>query len=468
MTTNAIETRDRSMYIVLLSGGSGKRLWPLSNASRSKQFIKLLRDPETGAPCSMIQRVWGQLKTFGLADKTVICASAAQVELIQNQLKDVHIAIESARRDTYPAVALSCLYLRDRMGAAPDDIVCVLPVDPYADAAYFETLSSLPEILKTSGGEIALMGVQPTEPSTKLGYIVPSQNHGRYLAVDSFREKPDEAAARQLIAKGALWNCGVFCLQIRTIFQSLSKYGIPAHYDAVFKNYDRLPKISFDYEVLERCQNLVAVGFNGLWKDLGTWNALSGEMAESSIGYCLVDPTCENTHVINETDLPVAAVGTRDLVVVSSYDGVLVAHKDHTERIKDITGGLERPPMYEERRWGSIKVLDMAETGDGMRCMTRKVHMLAGQNLSYHSHEHREEVWTLLSGKAVFLVNGKHRELWSGDSIHIGRGAMHTFQAKTELTLLEVQVGSSLDDTDTRRAASQWDEIEALAAVDPR
>ena len=448
------------MYIILLSGGSGKRLWPLSNALRSKQYIKLLTNGKTGGLCSMIQRVWGQLTDAGLAKNSIICASRAQVEIIKSQLSNVGIAVESTRRDTFPAVALSCTYLKDKLGASDEDVVCVLPVDPYTDATFFETIKKLPGVLKASGAEVVLMGAKPTEPSGKYGYIIPAEDAGAYIRVDSFREKPDEATARELIGQGALWNCGVFCLRIGDVLRRLSRYGAPSNYDSLYGQYELLPKISFDYEVLEKSRKLAAVGFEGLWKDLGTWDALSAEMGKTAVGNCILDASCKNTHVVNEMDIPVVATGVRDLMIVASYDGILIADKGRTHQIKDLVAGLDRPPMYEERGWGTVKVLDIFQMQDGQYNVTRKLQIFKGQNLSYHFHKGRDEVWTILGGKAEFIIDGKRRDLWAGDSIRITRGMRHTVRATTELIVLEVQVGEKVDDQDIHRIAFEWEEIQ--------
>ena len=452
------------MYIVLLSGGSGKRLWPLSNALRSKQYIKLLQDPISGKPCSMIQRVWGQLTASRLADNSIICASKAQVEIIRSQLGNVGIAVESSPRDTFPAVALSCTYLKDKLGASETDVVCIIPVDPFTDTTYFETLKKLPKVLASSGAEIALMGAMPTDPSSKYGYIVPAEDRGMYFRVDSFREKPDEATARSLIDKGALWNCGIFCLRIGDILKRLQKYEAPANYDNLYEQYELLPRTSFDYEVLEKAHNLAAVGFYGLWKDLGTWNALSEEMRQTSIGNCIMDASCQSTHVVNELDIPVVTAGAKNLMVVASYDGILIADKEETPRIKELVHKLDIPPMYEERRWGTIKVLDTWRISDGLYSMTRKVKVYKGQNLSYHYHDYRDEVWTILGGRAVLVVEGERRDLSTGDSIRISRGMWHTVLAGTELILLEVQVGEIVGDQDIHRIAYEWNEINQVIA----
>ena len=312
-----LQTNHGTLYTVLLSGGSGKRLWPLSNNLRSKQYIKLLTYENSDQTCSMVQRVMGQLNAAGLSDHTVICASAGQVEMLRSQLDNVHIAIEPDRRDTFPAVMLACAYLASEMKANADDVVCVLPVDPYTESGYFETLQKLRTVIqKNRQTQIALMGVTPTHASTEYGYIVPNDEHFDGLDFDCygvarFQEKPDEATAEALLAQHALWNCGVFCFRIGDMLGRCPKYGLQPTYNALVEHYDQLPKISFDYEVLEKTSNLAVVPFTGLWKDLGTWNTLTEEMHSRTMGFVLTDAKCENSNVINELNIPVVAVGTK-------------------------------------------------------------------------------------------------------------------------------------------------------------
>ena len=160
------------MYCVLLSGGSGKRLWPLSNDARPKQYLKFVnREVNSMEHCSMLQRVWEQLENAGLAKDTIITASDTQTELIKSQIRSAKIAVEPMRRDTFGAVLLSCAYLYSHGGAKLDDYAVIMPVDPYTEGSYFETLKKLEQVMRTTDAEVGLMGAVPTYPSTKYGYI---------------------------------------------------------------------------------------------------------------------------------------------------------------------------------------------------------------------------------------------------------------------------------------------------------
>ncbi|MHB1407714.1 MAG: sugar phosphate nucleotidyltransferase, partial [Desulfitobacteriaceae bacterium] len=205
------------MRLVLLSGGSGKRLWPLSNNARSKQFLKLLKNPQ-GKMESMVQRVWSQLSSVGLADKALVATNNAQVDILRSQLgSEVKLIVEPERRDTFPAIALAASYLHtvERMNLA--EVVVVLPVDPYVEESFFERLKELEQVFIYPEVDLALIGVYPTYPSQKYGYIVPEPDHEdkTYLNVSRFQEKPNEEQAQELMAQNALWNCGVFAFRLR-------------------------------------------------------------------------------------------------------------------------------------------------------------------------------------------------------------------------------------------------------------
>ena len=189
------------MKLVLLSGGSGKRLWPLSNDSRSKQFLKVLAGP-TGNPESMVQRVWRQLGDAGLTESSYLATGRGQVEMIQNQIDPgVPIIVEPERRDTFPAIALTATYLYSVEGVSPDEIVAILPVDPFVEGEFFTEILELENVLVSSGANLALIGVVPTHPSEKYGYIVPESGStftpGQPLKVSHFQEKPAEALAKE-------------------------------------------------------------------------------------------------------------------------------------------------------------------------------------------------------------------------------------------------------------------------------
>jgi mannose-1-phosphate guanylyltransferase len=450
------------MKLVLLSGGSGKRLWPLSNDARSKQFLKVI-EGENGTQESMVQRVWGQITNVGLSKSSVIATSKSQVDMIQSQISnDVNIVVEPCRRDTFPAIALAASYLYSVKNVSLDEIVGVLPVDPYVEDAFFKRVKDLETLIEKSSADLALIGVEPSYPSSKYGYIVPNnETEGiEYKRVNRFTEKPSEEVAKSLIDQGALWNCGVFAFSLKYILNILERKGLPLEYSSLLEQYETLPKISFDYEVVENAKDIVVLPYEGYWKDLGTWNTLTEEMNSSQIGKGIISKECENTHLINELDIPVTIMGLSNLVVAASPDGILVSDKDASPRIKEIVGNFDNRPMYEERRWGSYKVLDHTKFKDGNEILTRKIRISAGKNLSYQYHNLRTEVWTIVNGEGVFALNGGLKVVKPGDVLKINRGDHHSVKAVSNLEFIEVQSGHELIEEDIIRVFMDWAEIE--------
>lgn len=450
------------MKIILLSGGSGQRLWPLSNGTQAKQFLRLLKSPE-GEKESMVQRVVRQIKEAGLLESITVATSMSQADMIANQLGEygVDIVTEPARRDTFPAIALASAYLQKEKHCRPDEIVVVMPCDPYTESGYFHTIAKMVKAVESNAADLVLMGITPTSPSSKFGYIVPQASDAlaEVQPVNRFVEKPERALAEQLLAEGALWNGGVFAFRLGYITQILEKYVNAPSFTEVRARYQEFPKISFDYEVAERASSVAVVSFTGQWKDLGTWNALTEELPSQTIGNVVLDEQAVNTHVVNELDLPLICVGTRDLVIATSNDGILVADKDHSEDLKKhLTKlGTDSRPMYEERRWGKYKVIDHIEFADGQKVLTKRLCIRAGKNISYQVHHHREEVWTIINGTGQLVLNGEQRNVKPGDVIHIRREQFHAIRAITDLYIIEVQSGDRLTEDDITRYPYTWE-----------
>ncbi|MFD0047952.1 sugar phosphate nucleotidyltransferase [Actinomycetes bacterium NPDC127524] len=449
------------MKLILLSGGSGKRLWPLSNDTRSKQFLKVL-EGKNGRKESMVQRVWSQIKSVGLGESTVIATSKLQRDMIQSQVgMDVPLLIEPERRDTFPAIALAASYLYSEERALEDEIVVVLPVDPYVEDGFFERVKDLEEALKQSNADLALMGVTPSYPSSKYGYIVPkSKVEGNaYFTVDRFTEKPTEDAAIQLIEQRALWNCGVFAFKLGYLIRILKEKSLPLSFTELYNDYKTLPKISFDYEVVEKAGHIVTLPYDGYWKDLGTWNTLTEEMATSQIGKGVLTDDSTNSHLINELDIPVTVLGVKNIVVAASPDGILVADKASSPKIKEVIGNWNYPPMYEERIWGWSRVLDYAKYEDGTEMVTKRIHIAEGKNSTYHYHNLRDEVWTIVRGEGELALDDYLTRVKAGDIIHLPACKKHGIHALRDLEFIEVQTGSGISEQDFVRLLFQWDDV---------
>ena len=432
------------MNIVLLSGGSGKRLWPLSNDIRSKQFIKIFKTADGYE--SMVQRVYRQITEVDKNASVTIATSKTQVSSIHNQLGEaVGVCVEPCRRDTFPAIALATAYLHDVKGVGLEEPVVVCPVDPYVDNDYFEALKKLSGLAAEGAANLSLMGIEPTYPSEKYGYIIP-ETADPVSRVKTFKEKPDAATAQEYIRQGALWNGGVFAYKLRYVLERAHELIDFADYRDLYAKYEGLKKISFDYAVVEKEPNIQVMRFGGQWKDMGTWNTLTEAMADASIGKAILNENCDNVHVLNELDVPVLCMGLKDVVVSASAEGILVSDKEESSRIKPYVDAIDQQIMFAEKSWGSFRVLDVEDES-----LTIKVTLQPGHGMNYHSHNRRDEVWTVISGTGRTIVDGVERPVRAGDVIKMQAGSRHTIFAETELKVIEVQLGKEISVQDKQK-----------------
>lgn len=433
------------MNIILLSGGSGKRLWPLSNDIRSKQFIKLFKQGD-GSYESMVQRIYRQIKKVDPKGTITIATSKAQISAIHNQLgEQVGISAEPCRRDTFPAIVLASAYLTDVKGVNPEEPVVVCPVDPYVEDDYFLALKKLAEQAEKGQANLVLMGITPTYPSEKYGYILPVDK-SPVTEVSSFREKPDKETAEQYIRKGALWNGGVFAYKLKYVLDKAHEMIPFTDYQDLYAIYESLPKISFDYAVAEKEEKIQVMSFAGTWKDLGTWNTLTESMEEQVIGDAIMNETCRDVHIINELGMPILAMGLQDVVISASPEGILVSDKEQSSYIKPFVDQIDQRVMYAEKSWGSFRVLDVEKES-----LTIKVTLHEGHSMNYHSHKNRDEVWTVISGTGKTVVDGMEQNVSQGDVITMQAGCRHTIMANTELKLIEVQIGKEISVYDKQK-----------------
>lgn len=438
------------MHIILLSGGSGKRLWPLSNDIRSKQFIKFFRR-EDGEYESMVQRMYRQIREVDPEATVTIATSKTQVSSIHNQLgSGVSVCVEPCRRDTFPAIALAGVFLHDVKKVSEKEPVVVCPVDPYVGNDYFEAVKKLGTLAQREEARLLLMGMEPTYPSEKYGYVIPVTKEP-VSRVATFREKPDQKTAAEYIRQGALWNGGVFACKLGYMLEKAHELLDFEGYEDLSAKYDTLHKISFDYAVAEKEEQISVMRFDGEWKDLGTWNTLTEAMEESCVGKAVLNEKCENVHVVNELDVPVLCMGLRDMVVSASPEGILVSDKVQSSYIKPFVDEIDQQIMFAEKSWGSFRVLDATEES-----LTIRVTLNPGNKMNYHSHERRDEVWNVISGEGRSVIDGQERQIRAGDVLRMKAGSRHMVYADTELKIIEIQIGREISVSDKRKY--EWPE----------
>ncbi len=427
------------MNIILLSGGSGKRLWPLSNDVRSKQFIKIFKN-DKGKYESMVQRMVRSIRKIDKDATITIATAKSQVSEHINQLgKGIDVSVEPSRRDTFPAIALATAYLHDVAGAGEEEAVVVCPVDPYVEDDYFEALKALHDLADKGGANLTLMGMEPTYPSEKYGYIMPVSKD-KVSKVSEFKEKPSEAKAKEYIAQGALWNAGIFSYKIGYVLKKAHELIDFKDYYDLFDHYDSVKKISFDYAVVEHEPSIQVMRFAGTWKDLGTWNTLTESMEEDNIGNVVLGGGCHNVKAINSLDIPLVCMGLKDLIVAASPEGILVSTPEASASIKPIVEKFDEPIHFAEKSWGDYQVIDVTD-----KSLTIKASLKKGHSMAYHSHLRRDEVWTILEGKGTVIVNGVSRKVKAGDTVELPKGSKHMITADADLKLIEVQIGKDID-----------------------
>lgn len=426
-----------NMNIVLLSGGSGKRLWPLSNDIRSKQFIKLFKNEDKYE--SIVQRVYRQIVAVDKNAKITIATSKSQVSTIKNQLGEkISICVEPCRKDTFPAIVLAMTYLHDILGVENDEAVVVCPVDPYVDNTYYEAVKQLQCLAEEGKTNLTLMGIEPTYPSEKYGYIIPEDDEN-VSNVKKFREKPDIQTAQKYLKQNALWNAGIFAFKLGYLLDKAHNLMEFDDYYDLLSKYDALTKISFDYAVVKKETSIQVLRYSGDWKDVGTWNMMSEVMADATKGNVILDETCENTNAINELNIPILCMGCKNMIIAASGDGILISDKESSAYMKPYVEKIETEAMYAEKSWGTYTVIDVQHGS-----MTIKISMKCGEKMSYHMHNNREEVWMIVSGRGKAIVDDVEQIVGTGDVITIPAGHKHTVEALTSLDMIEVQLGKEI------------------------
>lgn len=421
------------MNIILLSGGGGQRLWPLSGPISSKQFIRLFSDPE-GNKESILQRLYRQI-TVLLPDANVVIATGRQQEgLIREQLGEVPVCIEPERKDTFSAIALATAYLRDRMGVSADDCVTVCPADAFVDDSYFFSMQKLHHLAEAGTAKIMLMGVAPSAPSDKYGYIIPV-NSQEVSPVKEFKEKPNTEKAAEYMKQNGLWNAGVFSYKVGYLmelaFQALNISG----YQELYSRYSSLEKISFDYAVVEKENDIGVLRHYGEWRDVGTWNVMAETMAKPVNGDAVLDDTCVHTQVVNELELPILCMGCQNMVIAAGKNGILIADKERSGQIKPYVDRLEAAFVSGKKPWGTYTVID---TQPG--ALTAKIHIYAGQKRTGQILNARKRIWTVVAGKGWLVTEGTKRKLAAGDSLTIAAEGEYELIADTSLDLIEIEL----------------------------
>ena len=315
-------------------------------------------------------------------------------------------------------------------------------MDPYVDNTYYQTVQKLEKIVNKGKSNLVLMGIEPTVHSEKYGYIIPVDKN-EISRVAKFTEKPDTETAKEYIKQGALWNAGVFAFKLGYLLNKAHELIDFVDYADLFKKYDTLTKISFDYAVVEKEPNIQVLRYAGQWKDVGTWNMMAEVMADKTKGDVILDDTCKDTNVVNESNIPILCMGCEDMVVAASEDGILVSTKERSGYMKPYVEKIDNPSMFAEKSWGTFTVIDNQETSK-----TIKIEMKPNTEMSYHSHSVRTEIWNIISGTGKACINGEYKIVKAGDVIQIPINTRHSIKAYDKMEIIEIQLGDVIKVTD--------------------
>lgn len=456
------------MFGVILAGGSGSRLWPLSRELYPKQLLNLYAEK------SLLQSTFERLNKFIPSNRIISIANTKHNANVKMQLGELSensvILSEPISKNTAPAIALSIKYIIEN--SDKDDIVLVVPSDLLIENDE-KFITSVDEAKKLAEqGFIVTFGVKPTYPETGFGYI-----HSQENKVLKFIEKPDQKFAEEYLKdENFFWNSGIFMFKTSTIITEF-KHHCPeiaalirnincSQKSISFTEFEKMPNISIDYAIMEKSKNIAMVELKSDWKDLGSWKSIyevspKDENNNVFVGHVL-DKGSKNSFVYSSSKL-VATIGLEDTVVIETEDAILACKKDKTQEVKQIYetlkeqhDGTQKVHKTVYRPWGFYTVI-----AEGKGFITKIIHVNPGQKLSVQSHNHRSEHWVVLTGMAKVVLESKDYILSSGHSIDIPTKAIHSLQNPFEedLEIIEVQKGDILSEDDIIRYEDMYGRV---------
>lgn len=455
------------MFGLILAGGSGSRLWPLSRELYPKQLLNIENTE------SLLQQTFLRLKECMPAKNILSITGVKHAPNVRYQLSSIidnpTILSEPIAKNTAPAIILASKYIFENSNEDP--VILVVPSDHMIKdkEAFNKTVKMGEEIAKK--GFIVTFGIKPTYPETGYGYVkTSSEAIESGFIVDSFTEKPNEELAKEYVKNGNyFWNSGIFMFKASTILEEAKKcapeiFSLLKNFDFTksneipFTEFDKMPNISIDYSIMEKSNKIALVELKSDWNDLGSWKSIydiskKDENGNVKIGH-VVDIDSKNSFVYSSSKL-VATIGLEDVVVVETEDAVLACKADKAQEVKKIYDTLktQNDETYKihktvYRPWGYYTVL-----GEGKGFLTKMIQVNPGQKLSVQSHNHRSEHWVVLEGTAKVLLEGKEHILTPGHSVDIAVKEIHSLQNPYEETLkiIEVQKGDLLIEEDIIR-----------------
>jgi len=470
------------MKALILAGGSGTRLWPLSRKNFPKQFLKL------DGTLSLLQQTAQRLRGVVSPEEIIVLTNNdykfhvmadlmpmfgnAQRNTQHSSLDTVfHMILEPVGRNTAPAIALGARYCMEKLGCGRDEVIFVSPSDHIIKPidTFSKYLKQAERIAKD--GYIVTFGIRPTRPETGYGYIKTSKpvslqaGQRDCLKVERFTEKPDAATAARYVSEGSYyWNSGMFAFSIGTIMDALEKYEprisgmLEKGFEGMLSDFVQMPDISVDYAVMEKSDSVVTIPMDIYWNDIGSWDSLfdvleKDERANAKSGDVIAIDTKESM-IISDKRL-IATIGLEDCLIVETGDAVLIARRGHSQKVKDLIQKLRKDNRKEVsehlttyRPWGSYTILEEAE-----RYKIKRIVVNPGEQLSLQKHHHRSEHWVVVKGAAKVTIDGKEILIHENESAYVPKSTLHKLQnpGKVPLEIIEVQNGEYVGEDDIVR-----------------
>jgi mannose-1-phosphate guanylyltransferase / mannose-6-phosphate isomerase len=449
------------MKVVILAGGGGTRLFPLSRICYPKQFLNI--DSDQSLLVTTVLRFRSMVKPSDM----VIVTNKDYIHYVQDQMKgcgmsDINILIEPVARNTAPAVALAARYCIDELGSSSSEVMLISPSDHIIRPVdiLVNTMQAVQGL--ASENKIVTFGIKPTRPETGYGYIKAGDWYGCARIAEAFVEKPDEDAAQVYSAdSNYYWNSGMFAFTIDIFFKELRKYQPDMYTLAsnslaeMVNHFSKMPAISLDYAVAEKSQEVVTIPLNIYWNDIGSWDALHDVLNKDACGNAVrgdcIPLNCKDTLMLGQSRL-IAGIGVEDLIIVETADVILVAKKGESQKVKELVQQLNESGRREAvehttiyRTWGSYTVL-----GQGPSYKMKKIKVNPNQQLSLELHYHRSKHWVVISGTAKVTVGDNEYMIHENESIFVPPSTKHCLEnpGRIPLEIIEIQNGRYLEEDD--------------------